>query len=87
MTKKQLAANVAKTTSVTAVAAEQIINTTLAEIREAVNNGETVFLGGFGNFKPATRSARKGFNPKTREPLEIPAKQTVKFSPTKEFIK
>ena len=86
MTKKQLAANVAKKTNVTAAVAEQVINSTLEEIREAVNNQETVHLGKFGNFKPTTRSARMGFNPKTREEISIPEKRLVKFTATKVFI-
>jgi len=31
------------------------------------------------------RKARKGVNPKTREPIDIPAKKTVVFKPGKEL--
>lgn len=42
------------------------------------NEGEAV-LPGFGRMKLETRAPRKGHNPKTGEPINIPAKKVVKF--------
>ena len=86
MTKKELSANVAKKAGVTHQVADSVINHLLDEIRDGINSGESFSFAGFGSFKPFTRSARKGFNPKTREEIEIPAKDTVKFTASKGFI-
>ena len=47
--------------------------------------GERVTLVGFGGFETRQRRARTGRNPKTNEPLIIPAKKVVGFSSGKEF--
>lgn len=46
---------------------------------EALANGDTVQLVGFGTFSVKERAARTGRNPKTGEPIEIPASKTVGF--------
>lgn len=48
-------------------------------IIEALANGETVQMVGFGSFSAVERKARKGRNPKTGEAIDIPAKTAVKF--------
>jgi DNA-binding protein HU-beta len=34
---------------------------------------------GFGTFDLATRAARRGFNPHTRQPMRIRAMKTIRF--------
>lgn len=46
---------------------------------QLTTEGQTV-LPGFGRFKLVTRAARKGHNPKTGEPIDIAAKEVVKFN-------
>lgn len=48
-------------------------------VTEALVNGETVQLVGFGTFSTAKRKERMGRNPQTGESLKIPAKTVVKF--------
>ena len=45
---------------------------------EVKNNGEFV-LPGFGKLVLSERKAREGRNPATGEPIQIPAKTTLKF--------
>jgi DNA-binding protein HU-beta len=40
-----------------------------------------VQLVGFGAFAVASRAARRGFNPHTREPMKIRAMKTIRFRP------
>ena len=54
-------------------------------ISEKVNEGERVSLLGFGTFKLIEKAARIGVNPSTHEKIEIPAKRTIKFSPSADF--
>jgi DNA-binding protein HU-beta len=49
-------------------------------ISESLKAGENVAITGFGTFKIVERAARKGRNPRTQKPLDIPASKTVKFS-------
>ena len=56
-------------------AVEAFVETVSSELKE----GGKVALLGFGSFSVAEKSARKGVNPKTKQPLEIPARKSVKF--------
>ena len=50
-----------------------------ATIIDALSNGDSVGLIGFGTFDTKTRSARTGRNPQTGEPLDIPEKTVPVF--------
>ena len=56
-------------------AVEAFVETVSNELKE----GGKVALLGFGSFSVAEKSARKGVNPKTKQPIEIPARKSVKF--------
>ena len=49
------------------------------DIKNAMKAKDKVALLGFGSFSVAEKSARKGVNPKTKQPIEIPARKSVKF--------
>lgn len=51
---------------------------------ELLGGGE-VALQGIGKLKTVATKARTGRNPKTGEPLEIPAGKKVAFSPFRDF--
>lgn len=79
MTKSQLIENVAAENGLTKVAAKKAVESVFNNIQRGLkNDGKASFLG-FGNFTKATRKARVGRNPQTGQPLEIPAKEIVKF--------
>ncbi len=52
-------------------------------IAKALTDGEDVRIPGFGTFVVVERRARKGRNPKTGEPVDIPARRAVKLTPSK----
>lgn len=56
-------------------AVEAFVETVSSELKE----GGKVALLGFGSFSVAEKSARKGVNPKTKQPIEIPTRKSVKF--------
>jgi nucleoid DNA-binding protein len=64
-------------------AVADVISATLDVITGELAGGAPVRLTGFGAFKATRRTARIGRNPKTGEPVEIPASTGVKFSPGK----
>ena len=63
--------------------ANAALEATLEAIREALEHGSEVRLVGFGSFKVRKSAARKGVNPRDRKPIEVPAKERVRFSPGK----
>jgi DNA-binding protein HU-beta len=65
--------------------AERAVTAVINAIKVGVKKDKLVQLVGFGTFKVAERKARKGVNPKTRQPIRIPKSKTVKFVPGKDF--
>ncbi len=59
--------------------AEAVITATLDAITDALKEGEKVQLVGFGSFEVKKRAARIGRNPKTKEPIDIPASTVPVF--------
>jgi DNA-binding protein HU-beta len=85
LNKAELVDVVAREAGTTKKDAETIINSTMNTIVKRVAAGERVTLVGFGTFEARQRRARTGRNPKTNEPLQIPAKRVPGFRVGKEF--
>jgi DNA-binding protein HU-beta len=85
LNKAELVDVVAREAGTTKKDAETIINTMMETIVKRVAAGERVTLVGFGTFEARQRRARTGRNPKTNEPLQIPAKRVAGFRVGKEF--
>jgi len=62
---------------------QKVIDTMIEIIADTLSKGEKVTLVGFGTFQVASRKARRGVNPRTRESINIPAKKVPKFVPGK----
>ncbi len=52
-------------------------------ITQELARGGEVRVAGFGTFSTTTRTARSGRNPRTGEPIAIPARRAVRFVPAK----
>jgi DNA-binding protein HU-beta len=85
MNKGELVDIVAKKTGITKKDVDNVISVTVNSIMEAVANGDKVTLVGFGSFEPRERKEREGRNPKTGEPMKIPATTVPAFSAGKLF--
>jgi DNA-binding protein HU-beta len=83
--RQELTRRIASEAKLTQKQASQVLETTLDTIREALQHGNEVRLVGFGSFKVRTSAARKGVNPRDRQPIEVPAKERVRFFPGKEL--
>lgn len=83
MNKLELVKKTAKLTGETLKSTESTINAVLEALTETLVNKETCTLVGFGSFTPLAKAGRVGRNPRTGEPLDIPAKTIVKFKPGK----
>lgn len=85
MNKGELVDAVAAKTNITKKLADEVISAFLSVVTEAVANGDKVTLIGFGSFERRERSEREGRNPKTNEPMTIPATKVPAFSAGKQF--
>jgi DNA-binding protein HU-beta len=85
LNKAELVDIVAKAVDCTKRDVEEIINKSMDTIIKSVAHGEKVTLVGFGTFESRQRKARTGRNPKTNQPLQIPAKRVPGFKAGKEF--
>ncbi len=85
MTKAELVEEVARAAELTKKDSEVIVDEVFKNIIQALNQGDKIELRGFGSFRVRQRDARRGRNPKTGEPVDIPAKRVPYFKPGKEL--
>ncbi|MEW6648188.1 MAG: HU family DNA-binding protein [Pseudomonadota bacterium] len=85
MTKSELIDQVSGAADISKAAAGRAIDALLDNIKGALADGQKVELRGFGSFERVETAARTGRNPKTGEPVEIPAGSRVKFKAGKDL--
>ncbi len=85
MTKAELVEEVARASELNKRDAEVIVETVFESIVSALHRGDKVELRGFGSFRTRERGPRRGRNPKTGAPVDVPAKRVPYFKPGKEL--
>lgn len=85
MTKPELIDKIAQSTKFSKKDCAAMLDATLDSIKDAMKTGDKVLLVNFGSFYVRNRKARKGVNPKTRKPLNIPEKKVPAFKPGKDL--
>ena len=79
MNKTELINAVAEKAVLSKKDSEAAVTAALDVISAALAEGDEVRLVGFGTFEVKKRAARTGRNPKTKEPIEIPASPVPVF--------
>ena len=79
MNKNELINAVAERANLTKKDSEIAVSAVIDAITDALCDGDKVQLVGFGSFEVKKREARVGRNPKTKEPIEIPATKVPVF--------
>lgn len=79
MNKSELINAIAEKSGLSKIDSKKALDATLEAISEEVKADGKVVLVGFGTFSLTERSARKGINPRTKTPIDIPAKKSMKF--------
>jgi DNA-binding protein HU-beta len=85
LTKAELIGAIADKTKLTKKDSEIAITAILDIITEALTNGDSVSLVGFGTFEVKTRAARQGVNPRTKAMMPIAASVLPTFRASKTF--
>ena len=79
ITKKELIDSIAEKTGISQSRVKPIVQQFLDEITSELAKGNRLEFRDFGIFEVKMQAARVAQNPKTLEPVEVPAKRTVKF--------
>lgn len=87
MTKADLIVYVAKKANLTAKAAKEAVGAVFSSISDGLKKGDRVVVTGFGTFMVRSRAARKGRNPQTGAPINIPSRKTPGFTAGKALKK
>ena len=85
MNKQDLVAKVAETTDISKTKAAEAVDAVIDAIKASLKKGDDVRLVGFGTFSVSARAATTGRNPRTGEPINIPASKQPKFKAGKEL--
>lgn len=64
---------------------ELAVKTILEHMSATLSNGERIEIRGFGSFSLHYRPPRVGRNPKSGEPVSLPAKHVPHFKPGKQM--
>lgn len=85
MTKSELIDALAQRSSLTKARAELVVNCVFDAMTEALQRGEGIEIRGFGSFTVRPYKPYSGRNPRTGEPVEVPAKRLPFFKVGKEL--
>ena len=77
--KSELIDQVADKEGLSKADAGRALDAVIDAVTAALKRGDSVNLVGFGSFSVKARAARTGLNPRTKEPLQIPASKNPVF--------
>ena len=80
MSRAEIESKMAKESGITHKQAETALDSFVSYLIDSLKAGQKVTIVGFGTFSVNQTKARTGRNPKTGEPMAIPAMKKAKFS-------
>ncbi len=83
MNKSELIDHIAQQADISKAAASRALEAAIDAITDALKNGDSVSLVGFGTFVATEREARTGRNPRTGVAIKIAKAKVPKFRPGK----
>ena len=83
MNKGEFIDAVAEAAGMSKVDAGRAVDAVVSTVTKTLKNGDAIALVGFGTFEVRNRAERTGRNPKTKEPITIPASKAAAFKPGK----
>lgn len=79
MNKQDLVKSIAESADISIAAAGRALDGFMDAVTQALKQGDTVSLVGWGSFNVKTRAARTGRNPQTGKPIQIAQSKTPSF--------
>ena len=86
MTKAEIVSNISKKLGIEKVDVQLIVESLMNEITSSLENGENVYLRGFGSFIVKRRAEKTARNIKKNTTIKIPAHNIPAFKPSKIFL-
>lgn len=83
MNKQALAEKIAERLDVSKADGERAVQVLIDSITNTLKGGEEVSIAGLGIFSAKMRAARTARNPRTGEPIQVPAMRVPKFRAAK----
>jgi len=80
-TKKDIVKRIAEHTALTQVQTKEVVQKSFDAIIDAIVEEGRIELRNFGVFEVKVRRPRKARNPRTGQPVDVPAKTVVVFKP------
>jgi len=87
LTKKEIARRVAGRLKIDQTLTKKVLQGCLDAILQAVVEQGRIELRNFGVFEVRQRAARTGRNPRTNQPVPVPAKQVVVFQAGRNVVR
>ena len=84
--KKEIVGRIAESTQTNRSTVKSVIQCFLEEIIADLAKNNRLEFRDFGVFEVRERAARSAQNPKTLEPVHVPAKKVVKFKPGRRMV-
>ncbi|MCA9378931.1 HU family DNA-binding protein [Candidatus Dojkabacteria bacterium] len=85
MNKADLVNAVAAKTGATKKSVSDVLDAVLDAVMASLKKGDNVTLTGFGTFRSVHQAASEKRNPKTNQPVNVPAKNVPRFRAGKQF--
>lgn len=85
LSKSDVAAKVAESIGISKIQVAAVIDSFIHIIMDEVRSGNSISIRQFGTFEMRERAEKVGVNPKTKEPIVIPARKTAGFKTSARF--
>ncbi|MBT7655522.1 MAG: integration host factor subunit beta [Flavobacteriales bacterium] len=86
MTKADIVSNISEQSGIDKADVQAIVEKFMSEVKGSLENGENVYLRGFGSFIIKTRAKKTGRNISKNVAVQIPAHNIPAFKPAKVFV-
>ncbi|MDP4290157.1 MAG: HU family DNA-binding protein [Bacteroidota bacterium] len=86
MTKAEIVADIANKTGIEKVAVQATVEAFMETVKKSLEQGENVYLRGFGSFTIKERAEKTGRNISKNTTIIIPAHNIPAFKPAKSFV-
>ena len=86
MTKAEIVSRIAENTGIEKLTSLAVVEAFMNELKDSISGNESVFLRGFGTFKPKKRAEKTGRNIKKNTTIIIPEHFIPAFKPAKVFM-
>ena len=86
MTKAEIVASISEKSGIEKGDVLRVVEDLMAEVKDSLNQGNNVYLRGFGSFIVKQRAEKTGRNISKNTTIKIPAHNIPAFKPAKVFV-